>query len=96
VVTPDRLRQLADGYKISVKDDERRQCWECNALYGPGIDDLRRILGPDAARLLADAINLIRCRHAVLLAQAGEPYPCGDCPECLLLARFAALGEEEA
>jgi hypothetical protein len=67
--------------------------------FGPNPQDLpliEAISGPDGARLLADAINLIRCRHAVLLAQAGEPYPCGDCPECLLLARFAALGEEEA
>ena len=94
-MTGKRLRQLADA----VNDGDP---WYLPVARGQGMistrneDEINFIaaLGPDAARLLADAMDALACDHAVLRAQAGiSPLMCGSCPPCVLHARFAALGE---
>lgn len=89
-MTPDRLRQLADAAQTSA----------LSAL------ELQDVMESEAARLLADAMDAIKCQwQAQRLSWLRPPcqscisdpdYPDEDyCPACALLARFAALGEEE-
>lgn len=96
-MTGDRLRQLADavedevtpGDPIWLVSDDDIEVWAHSA-------DARLIaaLGPDAARLLADAMDALQCSTLALRYQAGvSPLECGECSACLLRARFAALGE---
>jgi hypothetical protein len=85
MVTPDRLRQLVDN----AQDPRAGKWYSGMALQEMGCDpedaSLIAALGPDAARLLADAME-----QAQGMKDAG--YTGWD----WLLERFAALGEEEA
>jgi hypothetical protein len=95
VVTPDRLRQMADaatpgpwqyraylGYYVEPRDGGAPPLpvWGDEDYDADSV--LIAALGPDAARLLADAMDAL---------DSGGTCPDPDCTLCALLARFAAL-----
>jgi hypothetical protein len=115
-MTPAELRALADqatpgpwlagrdGDVVFVcSDDGNYEVLPFNeGVTQPNEADTRLIavLGPDAARLLADAMEHLSYAHG--RTRRGKPRKgCNlnkvyGCTPCRLLARFSALGQDEA